>query len=147
LLRFYPKPYRGRFGESIEQTFMVMSNTNTIIRPVLFTAAVLLIPLFGNMYVDGWNWPWRDFAFLGVVLFSAGLAYELVGRKAKAGVIGGFGFGVMIGVLVIAVLRLLYPEEDLAGIVIITLLFSGLVFAFVGYLIQGYLKESRRSRQ
>lgn len=118
-----------------------MNNTSIIVRPVLLTAAILLIPFLGNMYVDGWNWPWTAFAFFGVVLFSAGLAYELVGRTAKAGVIGGFGFGVMIGVLAIAVLRYLNSEEDVAGIVIITLLLSGLAFAFVGYLIQNYVQR------
>jgi hypothetical protein len=120
---------------------IVMTNTNIIIRPALLTAGILLIPFLGNMYVDGWNWPWTAFAFFGVVLFGAGVAYELVGRRAKAGVIGGFGFGVMVGVAVIALLRVLYPEEDPAGIVIITLLLSGLVFALVGYLIQDYLRR------
>jgi hypothetical protein len=120
---------------------IVVDNTSIIIRPVLVTAGLLLIPFFGNMYVDGWNWPWTAFPFFGVVLFGTGLAYELVGRRAKAGVIGGFGFGVMIGILAIAVLRYLNPEEDTAGIVIITLLLSGLVFALVGYLIQDYLRR------
>ncbi|TAJ93958.1 MAG: hypothetical protein EPO31_07200 [Gammaproteobacteria bacterium] len=118
-----------------------MNHIKIVVRPALLTMGILLIPFFGNMYVDGWNWPWTAFAFFGVVLFGAGLAYELVGRNAKAGVIGGFGFGVMVGILVIAVLRYFNPEEDTAGIVIITLLLSGLVFAFVGYLFQNYLKR------
>jgi hypothetical protein len=120
---------------------IVVNNANTIIRPVLITAGILLIPFLGNMYVDGWNWPWTAFAFFGVILFGAGLAYELVGRTARVGVIGGFAFGATIGILLIALLRLLHPEEDPAGIVIITLLVSGLVFAFVGYLIQDYLQR------
>ena len=122
-------------------TFIVTNNANIIIRPVLLTAGILLIPFLGNMYVDGWNWSWFTFAFFGVILFGVGLAYELVGRKAKAGVIGGFAVGVLVGLLAIALLKYIYPEEDPAGIVIITLFLSGLVFAFVGYLIQNYLKR------
>ncbi len=177
LLRFYPRPYRERFGEGMEQTFndlcrerraaenglfgfvlwvfvetsagiirenitfMIMNNTNIIIRPVLVTAGILLIPFLGNMYVDGWNWPWTAFAFFGVVLLGAGLAYELVGKKAKAGVIGGFVFGEVVACGVIATLRYMNPNEDVAGVVIITFLLSGLLFAFIGYLIQSYLKR------
>lgn len=177
LLRFYPKPYRESFGESMEQTFndlcrerraadtglfgfvlwvfvetstgiirentrfIMMNKTNIITRPLLMTAGILLIPFLGNIFIDGWNWSWTGFAFFGVVLFGASLTYQLVGKNAKAGVIGGFGFGLMIGGLVIAALRYLYPEEDPAGIVIITLLLSGLVFAFAGYLIQKYLER------
>lgn len=108
---------------------------------MLLTAGILLIPFLGNMYVEGWNWPWTAFAFFGVVLFGAGLAYELAGKYAKAGVIGGFVVGEIVAAGIIATLRYLNPEEDAAGVVIITFLLSGLPFAFVGYLIQNYLKR------
>lgn len=120
-----------------------MNNTNIIIRPVLLTVAILLIPFLGNMYVDGWNWPWTAFAFFGVVLFITGLVYELAGKYTKAGVISGFVFGGIFAGGVIATLRYMNPEEDVAGVVIITFLICGLSFAFVGYLIQNYLKKSR----
>jgi len=118
-----------------------MSNANIIIRPILLTAGLLLIPFIGNMYVDGWNWPWTTFAFFGVVLLGAGLAYELAGRYAKTGVISGFVFGELIACGVIATLRYLNPNDDVAGVVIITFLICGLFFAFIGYLIQNYLKR------
>ena len=102
---------------------------------------ILLISFFGNMYVDGWNWPWTTFAFFGVVLLGAGLAYELAGRYAKTGVISGFVFGELIACGVIATLRYLNPNDDVAGVVIITFLICGLFFAFIGYLIQNYLKR------
>jgi hypothetical protein len=115
LLRFYSKPYRERFGESMEQTFndlcreragagkrlggfvvwmfvetaagiirenggsIVMQN-KSIIRPVLLTACLLLVPLLGNL-LRGWNWPPLTFAFWGAVVFGTGLTYELVARK------------------------------------------------------------------
>ena len=56
--------------------------------------------------------------------------------KNKIGIFGGFIFGVIVGLLLIFILSIIYPGEDLAGIVIITLLLSGLLFAFIGYLIK-----------
>ena len=114
----------------------VASYNRIFVRPVLVTTGILLIPLFGNLYVDGWDWPWTAFAFFGVVLLVAGLAYELAGRHAKAGVAIGFAVGQVVAVGVIAMLRFMNPNEDLAGIVIITFLLSGLLFASIGYLIQ-----------
>ena len=113
------------------------------VQPALITVLILLIPFFGNLYVDGWNWPWTAFVFFGIILFGAGLAYELKGKYARKGVIGGFVFGELVAVGVIALLRYLNPHEDVAGVVIITFLFTGLFFAFVGYIIQKYLEKKR----
>ncbi len=103
----------------------------------------MLIPFFGNIYVKGWSWPWTAFVFFGSVLFGAGLAYELAGKYAKTGVISGFVFGEMIAGGAIAVLRHMNPNDDVAGVVIITFLITGLFFAFVGYFIQKYLEKKR----
>lgn len=119
----------------------VASYTKVFVRPVLVTTGILLVPFLCNIYVDGWDWPWTAFAFFGVVLLVAGLAYELAGRHAKAGVAIGFACGLVVAVGVIATLRFLNPEEDLAGIVIITFLLSGLLFASIGYLVQKQLKR------
>ena len=120
-----------------------MQNVNIIIRPLLVTMGILLIPFFGNMYIDGWNWPWTAFTFFGVVLFSTSIAYELVGKYAKTGVISGFVFGEMVAGGVIATLRYMNPNDDVAGVVIITFLISGLFFAIVGYLIQKYFWKKK----
>jgi len=53
-------------------------------RPMLLTAVLLLIPLLGNHFVDGWNWELRGFALVGSVLFGTGLVYELAIRNAYA---------------------------------------------------------------
>ncbi len=121
-----------------------MQNTNIIIRPLLLTIGILLIPFLGNIYVDGWNWPWAAFAFFGVVLFGAGLAYEMAGKYAKTGVISGFVFGEIVASGLIATLRYLNPGDDVTGVVIITFLICGLFFAFVGYLIQKYLGKKKK---
>lgn len=139
----FSAPLRKQFIYKLKSSTAIMQNTNIIIRPALLTVGILLIPFFGNIYVDGWNWPWTAFAFFGVVLFSADLAYELAGKYTKTGVIGGFVFGEMVAGGVIAKLRHLNPNDDVAGVVIITFLVSGLFFAFVGYLIQKYLEKKR----
>jgi hypothetical protein len=116
LLRLYPRPYRERFGEGMEQTFhdlcreriqagrglfscalwlaietaagiirenltVHLMQNKIIVRPLLVTGLILLIPFFGNLYVDGWNWPFPAFILAGTLLFASGLTYELVARK------------------------------------------------------------------
>jgi CDP-diglyceride synthetase len=63
--------------------------------------------------------------------------------KNKIGKICGFVFGLLFSFLVIVLLSRFHPEEDLAGIVIITLLISGLFFAFVGSSIQRYFVRKK----
>lgn len=44
----------------------------------------MLIPLLGNHFVDGWNWPPRAFALFGTLVFGAALTYALLTRKSAA---------------------------------------------------------------
>jgi CDP-diglyceride synthetase len=66
--------------------------------------------------------------------------------KNKTGKISGFLAGVLLGFLIIAVLSHLHPEEDLAGIMILTLVLSGLFFSFVGSLLQSYIARRRLTK-
>jgi hypothetical protein len=50
----------------------------------LFTALILLIPLLGNHFVDGWNWSPGGFVLVGALLFGIALTYELVTRNRDA---------------------------------------------------------------
>lgn len=63
--------------------------------------------------------------------------------KNKIGKIGGFIVGVLLGFLAIIILSNLHPEEDLAGITIFALLFSGLFFSVIGSLFQNYLVKRK----
>jgi hypothetical protein len=40
----------------------------------------LLIPLWGSVFVEGWNWDWRGFAVVGAFVFIAALAYQTLAR-------------------------------------------------------------------
>jgi hypothetical protein len=52
--------------------------------PALLTALILLLPLLGNHFVDGWNWPPGAFVFLAALLFGICLIYKLVTRNRDA---------------------------------------------------------------
>jgi len=56
---------------------------NSIARAALVTAVVLLIPLWGVLFVDGWNWPWQAFVRWGAIVFSFALTYQLVVRAMR----------------------------------------------------------------
>ena len=51
-------------------------------RPAWITALILLIPVLGNHFVDGWDWDLGGFVVAGIFLFVTSLTYELVTRKA-----------------------------------------------------------------
>jgi hypothetical protein len=52
--------------------------------PAIITALILVIPVLGNNFVDGWNWPLGFFVFVGILLFGIGLTYKLVTRNVNA---------------------------------------------------------------
>ena len=59
-----------------------MKNIN-IVRPALLTLALLLIPLFGNNFDDGWNWSLSDFVIMGGIIFVTGFLIEFANVKIK----------------------------------------------------------------
>jgi hypothetical protein len=61
-----------------EHMGLLIVRQKSIVRAALVTAGVLLIPLWGIFYVDGWNWDWHGFVVAGAFVFSAALTYELV---------------------------------------------------------------------
>lgn len=52
-----------------------------IFRIVAVVGLILLIPLFGNIFVEGWNWGFFDFIVMGALLFLTGLAIDFAIRK------------------------------------------------------------------
>ena len=65
------------FKDNLSYSFM----QRNIRRIAMVTGLLLLIPLFGNMFVAGWNWSPVDFVIWGMMVFGAGLAFELVSRR------------------------------------------------------------------
>lgn len=63
-----------------------MKNKN-VIRIVLITAGILLIPLVLQLTIgtgvdgQGWNWKLGDFVVVGILIFITGLLLDLAMRK------------------------------------------------------------------
>ncbi len=95
----------------------------------------IIVGIQGIFYGEGE--PFVGFIFAGILA----IVYWLIMRNK--GSMGGFVFGVLAGLLLLFIISKLNPGDEIAGIVIITLLISGLIFAFIGYLIQNYFGKNR----
>lgn len=111
-------------------TLIIMQNKN-IIRIALATAFILLLPLLAMQFTDEVVWDLVDFAVAGVLVFGAGLTYELVARKA-----GNIAYRAAVGVAVAAALLLVWMnlavgiignEENPANLMYIGVLAVGIV--------------------
>lgn len=52
-----------------------------ITRIAIAIGLILLIPVFGNFYIEGWNWSFGDFVVMGMLLFVTSLAIDFAVRK------------------------------------------------------------------
>ena len=100
----------------------------------------IIVGIRGILYKEGE--PFVGFIFAGILA----IVYWLIMRNKCS--MGGFVFGVMVGLLLLFIISKLNRGDDLAGIVIITLLISGLIFSFIGHLIQNYLgKKNKKTKK
>jgi hypothetical protein len=58
---------------------------NHLLRILIATVILLLIPLAAMQFNEEVNWRFNDFVVAGVLLFAAGLAYDLIVRKVQRG--------------------------------------------------------------
>ncbi len=52
-----------------------------MLRILIVVGLILLIPFFGNLFVEGWNWIVLDFIVMGALLFVTGLAIDFAIRR------------------------------------------------------------------
>jgi hypothetical protein len=127
-LWMYVETSAGIIREHVRSITMQKS----IIRIAIGTGLILLIPLFGNLFMR-WNWPAFAFPFWGAILFGAGLTYELI---ASTG--GTIAYRVAVGIACATGFVLLFINAA-AGIIgdgPVNLLYLGvLAVGFVGALI------------
>lgn len=106
----------------------------SILRPIIVTALVLFIPLYGIHYIDGWNWDLFDFVFAAVVICGSCLAYELVARRSRSIVYRvALGLGVVTAFVLVwmtAAVQIIGDESPANGIYLVMIL-----GAFIGALI------------
>ncbi len=92
------------FAEIIKENIpVIIMQKRGIIRIALATAFILLLPLLAMQFTDEVVWDLADFAVAGVLLFGAGLTYELIARKA-----GHIAYRAAVGVAVAAALLLVW---------------------------------------
>ncbi len=77
---------------------------NNIIRYIIGTALILLVPLVAMQFSNEVKWGLRDFVVIGTLLMGAGLVYELVTTK-----INGKYRGV-IAIVIVASVLLIWTE-------------------------------------
>ena len=83
----------------------LISQNRNILLIAIATGLVLLVPLIAMQFSDDVVWSWFDFVVAGVLLFGAGLAFELLARRA-----GSTATRVLIGAGCMAVLLFVWAQ-------------------------------------
>ena len=122
-----------RKGAAINR--LVIIQNKALIRIALGTAFILLVPLVAMQFTDEVAWDLADFVVAGILLFGAGLAYELIVTKA-----GNNAYRTAVGLAVVAALLLVWVnlavgiignEETPANLMYIGVLAVGIIGAIV----------------
>ena len=122
-------------GISRENITFIMMQNKKIIRIVLATAFILLLPLLAMQITDEVVWDLADFAVAAVLLVGTGLMYELVAKKG-----GNVAYRAAVGVALAAALLLVWMalavgilgvEGDPADLMYIGVLAVGLIGAII----------------
>lgn len=100
VLWMFAETSAGIVRENLTLLFM---QKKSIVRVVTWTGLILLIPLFGNLFVDGWKWGVFDFVMAGALLFGTGMAYELIAQKG-----GTTAYRVAVGIALAAAFILVW---------------------------------------
>ncbi len=150
LLRERAKDKRGLFGFALwmfAETFAGIIGENMtansrqkrgIIRIALTTASLLLLPYIAMRFTDQVSWDLIDFVIAGVLLFGAGLTYELIARKS-----GNIAYRAAVGVAVATALLLVWVslavgiignEGNPANLMYIGVLAVGIIGALIARL-------------
>jgi len=118
---------------------MIMQS-KAVIRIVLTTAFILLLPLLAMQVTDDVVWGPADFVVAGALLLGTGFTYELVARKG-----GNIAYRVAVGIALAAALLLVWinlavgiigNEDNSANLMYIGVLAVGLIGAVIARLEQ-----------
>ncbi len=74
-----------------------------VIKILIWSTVALIIPVIGQLFVDGWNWTWHDFLFAWVFFNVLGLTYTFVTNKITRP-----GYRIAAGVIVVAVFAFIW---------------------------------------
>jgi hypothetical protein len=108
---------------------------NRFVRIALIVGLILLLPLTGNMFVEGFDWSPFDFVIWGGILFAAGAVFDVVSRKGRS-----FSYRAAVGIACLAGFLSFWVNaavgvignDDVANLLLIVVPFGlGLVGALV----------------
>jgi hypothetical protein len=114
---------------------------------ILFSLFLIIAGILGSdVEIAGFFWAGVLFLVYWLIkrLFYYFMFREKVFGKNQKGVSIGFVFGVIVALVCIMIMSKIYPEEEWANILIVGSSVSGLIFGFVGYLIQGYFRKKNK---
>ncbi len=111
----------------------------------LVPLALLLIPLVGNLTVQGWNWHWNDFLFAYVVFALTAFAYRLLATRQwsnltyrlglarlQPGGMAKVAFGMAAALFLIPVVAVIFwPADFSPGVAKVFLLNFAFVLIFI----------------
>jgi hypothetical protein len=84
---------------------------NNTVKILVFVGVILLVPVAGNLFVEGWNWDLFDFIFAGTLLFITGLAIDFAIQKLVNPI-----HKILATVLIIGVLLMVWVELAVDGV-------------------------------
>lgn len=108
-----------------------------IIRPVIVTALLLLIPLISMQFSDEMTWSGFDFVIAAVLLLGAGLAYEFISKRGSLAyrfAVAGFVFTTLLLIWVNGAVGLIGSEDNPANVLYGGVIAVGLIGAIISHL-------------
>lgn len=84
-----------------------VTSRSPVIRPIIGTVLILLIPLVAMQFSEEVQWELPDFTIIGILLMSAGLAYELISARLRDS-----GQRLIVGIVIL--LAVMYVWAELA---------------------------------
>jgi len=78
--------------------------TKNLLRYIIGTALILLVPLVAMQFTDEVKWDLSDFVVIGTLLFGAGLIFELVTARVNP------KYRTIVAVMITAAVLLVWTE-------------------------------------
>jgi hypothetical protein len=120
-----------------EHMTMIIIQHKNILRIALATSFLLLVPLVAMQFTDEVVWNLADFVVAGLLLFGAGLTYELVARNMGSHAYRiATGLAVATGLILIWVnlaVGLIGSEDNPANLMYFGVLAVGIIGASIGH--------------
>ena len=100
VLWIFAETFAGAIGENMT---VIITRNRAVVRIVLTTVLILLLPLIAMRFTDEVVWDLADFAVAGALLLGAGFTFELIARKARS-----IAYRAAVGIAVAAALLLVW---------------------------------------